>query len=108
MRVFDLEASLDDKTREMLQIYQPLIAQDIGIPEAGVASPPTVDTQHAPIDEQPKLPLPAKETGGGGEKEAIVEDERLVNVLLVDDNEVNLRVFFPAMQHMCTFCWLQY
>lgn len=107
MRVFDLEASLDDKTREMLQIYQPLIAQDIGLPEAGVASPPTVDTQDAPVDEQPKPPLPAEGTGEG-EKEAIVEDERPINVLLVDDNEVNLRVCFPAMQHMCTFCWLQY
>jgi len=97
VQVFDLNTTLDDATREMLQIYQPLITQDTGLPVAAVAPAPIVDTQDALDDDQSKLPSSAGNTDKGGTK-ALADGERTPNCLLVDDNGVNLKVCLPAIR----------
>jgi hypothetical protein len=88
----------------MLQIYQPLIAQDTGLPAVQAT---TADAKEDLIDGQPK-PSPSVDSTAEGEKEAPIEDVRTTNVLIVDDNEVNLRVRFPFNSCLrITTCWLQ-
>jgi hypothetical protein len=89
--VFDLSTTLDDKTREILQIYHPLIAQNTGLPAVQAT---TAHAKEDLIDGQPK-PSPSVHSTAEGEEEAPAEDVRTTNVLIVDDNEVNLRVRFP-------------
>lgn len=96
VRIFNLNATLDEKTREVLQIYQPLIAQAIGLPEAATVPNSTAETRVACPDGESKPPV-SVEHEGDGEKKALSEDKHATNVLLVDDNEVNLRVCFPAI-----------
>jgi hypothetical protein len=79
----------------MLQIYQPLITQDTGLPAEGALQATADGTQIPLSDEQPKPPLSASPMSLA-EKEPPAEDKRSNNVLLVDDNEVNLRVRLPA------------
>lgn len=105
VRVFDLSTALDDETRGMLQIYQPLITQDTGLPVAVVAPAPTVDSQDALDDEQWKPSSPAENTDEGGTK-ALADGKRTTNCLLVDDNGVNLKVCLPAIRCICITCWL--
>ena len=97
MQVFDLNTTLDDATREMLQIYQPLITQDTGLPVAVVAPAPTVDSQDALDDEQRKPSSSAENTDESGTK-ALTDGKRTTNCLLVDDNGVNLKVCLPAIR----------
>lgn len=91
--MFDLYATLDDKTREMLHIYQPLIAQDTGLPATATMLASTDNTHDTPIDERSKSHLPDDNTGKRY-TEDLTEERRATNVLLVDDNEVNLKVCF--------------
>ena len=97
MRLFDLSTTLNDETREMLQIYQPLITQDTGLPVAVVAPAPTVDSQDALDDEQRKPSSSAENTDESGTK-ALTDGKCTTNCLLVDDNGVNLKVCLPAIR----------
>ena len=106
MRAFDLDATLDDKTREMLQIYQPWVTQDTGLP-AEAALQATVDGTQSPRSKEQSKPPPSADDKGEAETEAPAEDKRSNNVLLVDDNEMNLRVCLPASSHIHTIHWLQ-
>ena len=69
VQVFDLEPTLDDKTREMLQIYQPLITQDTGLPVVATPPAPIVNTQDAIIEEKSN-PTPSSENISEGETNA--------------------------------------
>lgn len=106
MRAFHLDATLDEKTREMLQTYQPLITRDTGLPaEAALQS--TADVPQNSLSDEQSKPAPSSDDMGEAEKEAFAKDKRTNNVLLVDDNEMNLRVCVPATSRMCTIHWLQ-
>ncbi|GAB7326475.1 hypothetical protein MBLNU13_g10474t1 [Cladosporium sp. NU13] len=101
VRAFDLNAALDNKTREMLHIYQPLIAQNTGLPftAAGPAPPPTIDdTQDVCSDGESKLRPSVEDDQGDGERKALGGGKQTTNVLIVDDNEVNLRVLGACMK----------
>lgn len=101
MQVFDLEPTLDDKTREMLQIYQPLITQDTGLPVAATPPAPIVNTQDVIIEEKSN-PTPSSEIISEGETNAVADEKRTINCLCVDDNDVNLKACLPAIQYICT------
>jgi hypothetical protein len=91
VHTFGLEATLDDATREMLHMYQPLITQDTGLPVGATASTPAVEPQHA--QREPQSPTqPVVENSSVEKDEALADDKRTTNCLLVDDNEVNLKV----------------
>lgn len=96
VRVFDLNTTLDGKTRKMLQIYQPLITQNTGLPVAVAAPAPIVDTQEALDVEQSELPSSSENADESGTK-ALADGKRTTNCLLVDDNGVNLKVCLPVI-----------
>jgi hypothetical protein len=91
VHAFGIEAALDDATREMLHTYKPLITQDTGLPVGAMTSTPAVELQHA--QREPQSPTqPVIENSSVEKDEALADDKRTTNCLLVDDNKVNLKI----------------
>jgi hypothetical protein len=90
VQVFNLSHVLDQETRDLLQIYQPL---DLGktassLPATAPASTPALQ---AADSEEPTFNTPFNDAESGDINRTSTEDTT-PSCLLVDDNEVNLKV----------------
>lgn len=94
VHVFDLAGTLDDGTRDVLQTYQPMDTRKTGL--LAVAPSPTPDQP----DERPEAESPLQSFTGSSDNETdkvSTDEKRTTNCLLVDDNEVNLKVRHPPI-----------
>jgi hypothetical protein len=88
--VSNLSHVLDQETRDLLQIYQPLDLGKTASPVAATAPASTPDLQTANSDEPPSNML-LNDSESGDTNKTSTEDTT-PSCLLVDDNEVNLKV----------------
>jgi hypothetical protein len=94
VQVFNLSHVLDQETRDLLQIYQPLDLGKTALPAAATAPASTPDLQAANSDEPPSN-TPFTDGESGDTNKTSTEDTT-PSCLLVDDNEVNLKVRIPT------------
>jgi hypothetical protein len=94
VQVFNLSHVLDQETRDLLQIYQPL---DLGETASPLAAPAPASTPalQAADSEEPSSDPPFTDAESGDTNKTSTEDTT-PSCLLVDDNEVNLKVRIPA------------
>jgi signal transduction histidine kinase len=90
VQLFDLTHVLDQETRDLLQIYQPLDLRETVSPAAAPAPASTLDIQAAYSEESSSY---THFTDGEiGDVNKTSTEDTIPNCLLVDDNEVNLKV----------------
>jgi hypothetical protein len=90
VQLFDLTHVLDRETRDLLQIYQPLDLRKTVSPAAAPAPASTPDLQAAYSEESSSY---THFTDGEiGDVNKTSTEDTIPNCLLVDDNEVNLKV----------------
>lgn len=79
----------------MLRIYRPLNTQKAGSLAAAPAHTPNRHDKPSNGDSEPPPPV---DNASGEKDKAAKDDKHIANCLLVDDNEINLKVSLHAMR----------
>jgi hypothetical protein len=90
VQVFNLSYVFDQETRDLLQMYQPLDLGKTASPGAAPA-PASTPALQAADSEEPSSKTPFTDAESGDTNKTSTDDT-IPSCLLVDDNEVNLKV----------------